>query len=253
MREIVRKTDTKNYKNLIFLGDIHNEFNQIEIYLKKHKLKNTLIFQVGDFGIGFYPSDHNSLTNLNGFLKKTNNFVYAIRGNHDEPTWFSSGLQYFSNINFVKDYTILTIKIKNEIKNIFCLGGAISIDRKMRVKGETYWEDEIIDIKEEDKSSEFLDQIKDINIIVTHTAPLFMPPFTFGTIVYDYAASDNNLIHDLDVERNKLSDVMEYLFESNKKSLTHYFYGHFHVHNKSEYKGVRCYILNINDFFEFNL
>ena len=39
--------------NIMYLGDIHGNFNLLHQYLNMYDIKNTYIIQVGDFGVGF--------------------------------------------------------------------------------------------------------------------------------------------------------------------------------------------------------
>ena len=58
----------------VILGDIHGEYLTINRWFKKTKLTDVDIFQVGDFGFGFYHNDpkkkkkeYKELKNLNEF------------------------------------------------------------------------------------------------------------------------------------------------------------------------------------------
>jgi hypothetical protein len=38
---------------IMYLGDLHGNFNLINQYLKRFDIKDAYIIQVGDFGVGF--------------------------------------------------------------------------------------------------------------------------------------------------------------------------------------------------------
>jgi len=244
---ITEKNIDENFESILFLGDIHGDFYSISWYLKQKKLKNVLIIQVGDFGIGFKKEEIYDLRRVNSELEKRNSKLVAIRGNHDNPVYFEEDKYKFSNIHFLKDYTILNLTI-NSIKQIkiLCIGGAISIDRKVRTKNISYWENEGMNFITDEKE---LEKIKDINAIVTHTSPDFSSPFGFNSLVYSFAGSDKTLLDDLIMERKKLSEMMKIIFENNKESLKYYFHGHFHMSNTFYYQDIKIECLSIEQFY----
>lgn len=239
----------QNFDHLLFLGDIHGDYHWISYFLHNHDLNNILIYQVGDFQIGFHERQEKSLLNtVNNILSERNSKVVVIRGNHDNPDCFKSDKFRFSNIQFLSDYTILTVMIKNVKKNILGIGGAISIDRLLQIKNDSWFADEpikyITDLS-------ILNSLKDIHIIVTHTAPDFVSPFKMGSLVEKYSKNDKMLKADLILERQKLSTMIDYLIGINKETLTAYFYGHFHFSSVEEYKNVEFRCLAVNEFKEF--
>ena len=91
---------------MIFIGDIHGQFQIFLDLLKSKKYQSKTLIQVGDFGVGFYPLDqeYNSLNKINSYLVKNNNFLYVIRGNHDNPKYFTESPFQLSNIQFLNDF-----------------------------------------------------------------------------------------------------------------------------------------------------
>lgn len=240
------KTIKINSNELIFLGDIHGNWNCI----MRNDLTNFNIIQVGDYGIGYYPAereDHN-LRMLSIWLEKNNNFLYIIRGNHDDPDYFDGGdwLMY-KNIYFLEDYTVL----QNDKHNILCIGGAISVDReyskkKSRIIGRLlWWKDEPF-VLDEGKLNEIVENLK-IDIVVTHTAPKCFNPIEFNTIVYNFAEDDPLLIQDLTKERNLVQKAYEILLGN---GIQYWIYGHFH-HSSREIidNQVQAILLNIEEFY----
>ena len=97
--------DNNNYKNLYILGDIHSNFSIINYYLKSLKIENSIIIQIGDFGLGFKEKEERkNLLELNYKLLENNCMLYAIRGNHDNPEYFNN-LNLYSNIILLKDWS----------------------------------------------------------------------------------------------------------------------------------------------------
>jgi len=115
---------------LLFLGDIHGNFNLVNQYLKRLDIKDAYIIQVGDFGVGFttLAKEKRTLEFTHTELVKRNVILYAIRGNHDYKPYFDNDPFVFTNIHLVPDYTVLNLVDKN----ILCIGGAISVDREFR-------------------------------------------------------------------------------------------------------------------------
>lgn len=241
----------QNFNSLIFLGDIHGDYHNISHFLHSFDLHNVLIYQVGDFEIGFREKQEKSkLITLNEILFERNSKVVAIRGNHDSPLHFEKDRYEFSNIHFLSDYTILTVIVDGIEKNILGIGGAVSIDRKIKAAQKAWFVGEPVNCTTD---MSFLNLLKDIHIIITHTSPDFVPPFIFNSLVETFASNDRTLKFDLIQERQKLSNMIDYLIGVNKETLTHYFYGHFHKSMKDEYKGINFQCLAINEFKEFKI
>lgn len=239
-----------NFENLLFLGDLHDKWEKVQQFLKSFDLQNTIIFQVGDFGVGFkqFEKEQRSLDQLNTFLKKRNSQLIVIRGNHDNPAFFTEDLFKLTHITLVPDYTIASISIMGKSKKIFCIGGAISIDRKQKTEGVDWWANEIIN---ETSDMSLLNQIKEIDVIVSHTSPEFVAPFTMGPLVDTFAKDDPYLKLELIRERQLLGNMMGYILKANP-TCKYYFYGHFHRNEISWYNEVRFECLAIEQFKELN-
>lgn len=71
---------------MIFIGDTHGIRPVFEV-IDKNKIENSNLIHVGDFGLGFeeITKDVNNLKILDEMLIETNNYLYVIRGNHDNP------------------------------------------------------------------------------------------------------------------------------------------------------------------------
>lgn len=215
--------------NIIFLGDIHGNLNLIKYYINSMKLTNTIFIQVGDLGAGTIHQKAYDL--LNEILVKSNCMLYAIRGNHDDPVWFDVTRNVTSNIIFVKDYDIIRLLDKD----ILFIGGAVSIDRKWRVdEGHPYWFEE--PVKTDPQYLIELAEVKNIDICVTHTAPLFC--FPIGTFF-----EDKYLEVDIRDERKYLEVVFELI---KNKGLTQWYYGHFHNANSEIIEEVEFNLIDQN-------
>jgi UDP-2,3-diacylglucosamine pyrophosphatase LpxH len=230
---------------LIFIGDVHGEFKRLEDKLANTSTRDSSLIQVGDFGVGFKTKENEArqLSSLNDLLESRGNKLFVIRGNHDDPFYFTNNTSY-SNITFLKDYSLIT----TEGKTILLAGGAISIDRSSRVLNNSYW-------KEEEFSYEvdFLEKaIRDCDktdIVVTHNAPTEFHPTKISQIVIDWSDKDPDLISNLKEERHKHSMLMNALIERNRKP-SFWYYGHHHISHQSDFDGIIYRILNSSEFFE---
>ena len=244
--------------NLIFIGDIHQNFAYLKWYAKQRHLENASIIQLGDWGLGFndYNYDIRLMDDLNKFFEERNIHTYALRGNHDDPFFWDGHLDNkWTNLHLVKDYTILNICGYD----IFFCGGSISIDRKYRLnemqmyarngqQKNLYWFDEKFVLNEEK-----LKEVKGVDIVVTHTAPDFCFPQNvngkFAPIVDHFAYGDPTLKDELMEERLLVTKMWEILKENNFPRM--WLYGHFHNTHMDTFDGCDFRLLNINEAFEY--
>ena len=233
-------------RSLYFLGDVHGNWKYLEWELSTSfkAFVDSDIIQVGDFGVGFRTIEQEmaALYEINDTLFTINAMLYIIRGNHDDPTYFSTNKLEFSNIKFLKDYTVLNCSGKN----ILCVGGAVSIDRVYRhhnnmhhFKGEEF-----------NLNLDLVPTNKKIDILVTHTAPTFCYPTGFNNLVYSFAANDPTLLDDLTKERKLLTELFDYLKETDN-NITHHYYGHFHADKVESINDTKHVLIGINNFVDF--
>lgn len=230
---------------LIFIGDVHGEFNELISRLANHNICNSTFIQVGDFGVGFKSKETETreLNRINDRLKADRCTMYVIRGNHDDPSYFS-GEGLYSNLIFLNDYSLLQV----EGKKILLIGGAISIDRRIRELNVNYWEEEGF-VYNEQRLRSVLSGVDNLDIVATHSCPHEFEPAEFNQLVVSYWMKDNGLITELKKERGAHSLLMHALTGLRLKP-THWYYGHFHSSFQSNYKGLRYRMLNCSEFFE---
>ncbi len=237
-------------KDFIVIGDTHGNHKLIVHRIKSLKLRDFNMFHVGDFGVGFEKDindDILQLKALNKELVKANCYLNVIRGNHDDPKFFT-GEYDLSNLKMLPDYSV--VEIGDE--KILMVGGAISIDRVDRkrkmlfnelksIDHPTYWYDEAFNL-DENKLKEF----RGIDYVITHSSPQFVFPLT-KTGFDNYIALDPKLIDDLNKERLDLEIMYNILSENNK--IKKYFYGHFHKQNSEYYNDTNFVCLKIDEFY----
>lgn len=219
-------------QDMIFVGDIHGEFGYT-IHLNR-QAENTMFIYCGDIGMGFYKPGYYEQTfhELNTICVKNNNAIVFIRGNHDDPDYFSGAdIKTFTpgtypRIHTVRDWEILRV----ENYAILCGGGAVSVDRTCRAEGISWWSGErILPI-----DTEWLGQWIDENdywvehhFIVTHTTPQEFPPYGNKGVLMGWAERDPDIIKDCNEERKLLGGVLDTYLHHSKTEMSWY-YGHFH-------------------------
>lgn len=226
----------------LYLGDIHGNFEFVKWYVKAHKITDCNIIQVGDFGIGFKPnSEGYALESLNKTLNELNVTLYIIRGNHDNPAFFDGNFKEYDRMHFMPDYSTKIIDGKNHL----FIGGAISIDRKDRIEGMSYWKKEIFVLDEER-----LKDITGIDVLVTHNSMSFLPPLSFDRTVLTYANDDKTLLDELLKERNLITRMWDILTKENGNVIDLHVFGHFHFDQTSFIDNTKHVLLGINKIYE---
>jgi predicted phosphodiesterase len=229
------------------LGDIHGDFYVIERFCRKNDKKNKLnLIQVGDFGAGFDTKNPGEFLSdmdyLNKLLIEYNITLYVIRGNHDDPKYFTGYYEnYWSNLKLMSDYSVIEI----EGKRVLLVGGAISIDRLARDEGTDWWSNEVFVLDEEK-----LKTIYNIDLVVTHTAPNFCHPVEFNKLVYYYAENDLTLLDDLLHERELVTRMYDIL-NQNGNYIEAWYYGHFHAEKHFKHQNTKFNLLSVNQYNEY--
>jgi DNA repair exonuclease SbcCD nuclease subunit len=177
-------------------------------------------------------------------MKHTNSDLFVIRGNHDKPIYFD-GTTVLSNVTLLKDYTVVNINGWN----ILGVGGATSVDRVKRKgywypKKNDYWADEIFILNED-----ILNELRDIDIVVTHSAPNFCNPLT-KVGMEQWIPDDKNLEIDVTFERHQLTIMYNILSENN--NISEWYYGHFHHNTKTYYGNTVFQCLGIDNLVQSN-
>lgn len=136
----------------LFIGDVHGKYRQYKRIIRDHI--NSI--QVGDMGVGFFePITGKPLANPYQAQMRKDGHRF-IRGNHDNPHICKRHPQW------IKDCTIQ--------EEVMFLGGGDSVDKGIRVKDYTWWEDEQLS---PDELATAIDIYKTARprVMVTHEAP----------------------------------------------------------------------------------
>lgn len=236
-----KEVEKSNYESILMMGDIHGDYFFLKRYLGI--AKNSLLIQVGDFGLGFkqHVSENLMLEVINDICVENNNHLLVIRGNHDDPSAWEDGSDYnkeLSNILFIPDYTHINI---NE-KDVLFVGGAVSVDRTIRSEGSSWWPDEVL--------KPIPDKLKPCDILITHTCPSYHnKPCKVDEFLRGYVERDLDLLDDLVEERSLVDEIVEIV----KPKLN--VHGHFHnaVVSEKEFEWGVCKFqtLDISELLEF--
>jgi hypothetical protein len=221
-------------KPILFLGDHHGEWSYLLDIIDDKEINNCYLISVGDSGIGFTDNatQIKNIHYLNFEFSERNIIFMSIRGNHDDPVYFQGANRVaLENFELIEDYTTM----EYEGKTIQFIGGAVSIDRTSRTEGRSYWEKEVVKF---DK-----DKCKQVDILVTHTAPSWCFPQQFNEMVYGWANEDAYLIEDLTNERAVMDEICKLC-----KPRTH-LYGHFHSSWTERVNGCVHKLLDINEIW----
>ncbi len=232
---------------MIFIGDIHgNRPGRLPEFLeelKKKPYENDILIQVGDLGLGYHSLEWEieMLSPYNEWLSSRNCTMYAIRGNHDDPSRFENDPFGFSNIKLMKDWSILEI----QGYKVMLVGGAISIDRIHSTEGKSWWSGENFPREFPDPS-----YFDGVNVVCTHTCPSFTWPFEFAPIVSKFFELDVTLKQDLIDERRRVDMLFNQVWDVNNKNPIIWMYGHMHGDHCTQYENSVFQCCNICQFYE---
>lgn len=237
----------KILKHIIAVGDVHGKYPELGFRIRqRYKVRDSIICCAGDIGLGFEKKGYylSEFEKLNRICMRTNNIVFFVRGNHDDPEYFNGALaediNIFSNIRLVADYELL----ETGVGNILFVGGATSIDRTCRHKNISYWENEAA-VYDPEK----IDAItKSVDIVITHTSPKFCEPKTktgiMGWFQYDY-----KLVDDCTNERQTLTDIHDHLIK-NGHTPKYWCNGHFHFSRREKIGNTTFVVCDELEFYE---
>lgn len=159
-----------------FFGDWHGNlpFAVSAIEASITRAGSELLVHVGDFGFwrpGHEECDHPTyLPTLEKLLSEYEVPLLWIDGNHEDHKWLaefpvgSDGLRQISkHVIHIPRGAAFTVRGKKFVG----LGGALSVDRKLRREGETYFQEELITVEDLEKAKAH----GKASVLITHEAP----------------------------------------------------------------------------------
>ena len=253
--------DSDNIKSVIICGDIHGEFrNIVNKITLQYSISDSVIIIAGDCGFGFYKYGYyeNMYRRVEKRLKENNNRILFVRGNHDNPAYFTDDKSFVREyMCTVPDYSVISVCNHN----ILCVGGGASIDRVFRqttvtssgnydgderFKPDLWWKDELPVY-----SPNLLSDIYEgfiIDTVVSHTAPSFCEKISKEGID-SLAPEDSSILEYVISERDVMDQIYEDLKE-NVQPINHWYYGHFHDSWRSNIMNTVFCMLDINELSE---
>ena len=195
-----------------FIGDIHGSMKKYKKLIKSSP--EGISLQLGDFGVGFYYPYTTKLMGQNPpFDTMARGSHYFIRGNHDNQTVCKQ------HKFWVEDGTYAP-----NAPEVFCIGGATSIDREYRSEGYTWWEDEELSYREWLRIMDIYERVRP-DIVATHDAPEDVVKGVIGPMA-NYLTNYPS--------RN--SSALQNLFEIHRPAV--WLHGHHHISYRKVYRGV---------------
>jgi UDP-2,3-diacylglucosamine pyrophosphatase LpxH len=213
-------------KAIFVVGDIHGKWDALFLKIKAGDIRDFVLIGVGDLGVGFKLEKQQArqFEYINTFFKSRNIDFLGIRGNHDDPAYFDGKIS-MSNFKLLPDYTSMTL----DDKEFLFVGGAVSVDRRMRAQGISYWADEkfVLDVS----------KIKRCDVLITHSAPTWSGPFDKSGIS-GWCDRDSTLWDEC-VQERKDHDILLKLCGASR-----HYCGHFHTSSSVDFDGCVSTILD---------
>lgn len=208
---------TIDTEDVYTVGDIHGYPQAVVREMRRRNIRDAALILLGDCGLGMLLDK--VLPHLQQELAEHNNVMYLVRGNHDNPFRFAEGQGTgYDRIRVLPDSTL--VNIHGELGIV--LGGAFSTDRHSRRLGETYWEEELLDMALAERAAKALP--RPVSFVLAHNAP--EPPNADGSFLGRQALNqhDRELIRMAYDEQDKVSRALE-LFHPAR-----WYAGHWHLH-----------------------
>ncbi len=233
------KTDKPN---TVFLGDVHGDWKCIKEFCRNYQ--DFLIIQIGDFGLGFYhpKKDASNLRKLNDILHESHNEMIAIRGNHDNPSYFN-GKWIEEEIHLARDYDIVETMDCGVVQMI---GGAVSVDRIDRNPGRTWWSNEGVNF--------YPEAVISCDILVTHAHPMSSPieKAEANPMVASYIERETNH-RGSDLKKELLEESLRIQELSELSMSKCHIFGHLHIDQTYMVNDRRYYCVGIDTFKEVRI
>lgn len=256
------------------VGDLHGCFDELINFIKIKDITDCTFVVNGDIGLGFdsITADNIHLNDLEKIAEERNMYFVLFRGNHDNPDRFINSEKYYVGLKrvfVIQDYTVVTFENEEgEKMNLLAIGGAISVDRVMRISEMrlqaikyAQWHRPKVSLEEAEKKvvqlywpdepvvydKEALDDIQKsgikIDCVASHTAPTFCKPYGKQNIE-KFLDMDSRLDDDLEKERQTMDLIFDRLREDGHP-IRKWMYGHFHFHHDDSFYGVDFHLVDM--------
>lgn len=210
--------------DLLLVGDIHGAFPILDKVVHEAPKYDKLI-QLGDFGYDPYTSNFKIIPWHPGLPK-----THWIPGNHEYWDVIEKVASY-GKITQLQDNLWIIMPgyiMRTKHYNVLFWGGGTSIDRHLRIEGESWFPQEIIPAKHYEKVLGNKSLKNKPLIIISHDCPA---SFDVGPLNYsktDYSRRDHEALLSLNPEQ--------------------WYFGHFHRSVQGVYKGCKWQGLGIGEW-----
>lgn len=194
-----------------FIGDIHGDWKWYNNIMST--ITDTI--QVGDFGCGF---EEYASADLDIDLMVRNNHQ-VFRGNHDDPEKIKRLPTYIFDGTF------------DNTGEVFCIGGAESIDKNMRIENVSWWKDEQVSTERYYQIMDYYEKVQP-DIVATHDCP---------TDVY-------NVIYGIQTKPSATAQALSSILYIHRPKV--WVFGHHHINFDKVIDGVRFVCCPINTVIE---
>lgn len=228
---------------------IQNEHDTADIIKKgmlptlQQSLKGSVIVVSGDCGFGLTPEESYLplFDKTEEFLNENDITLLFMRGNNDDPSYFSDEKINFAHIKAIPDYSVIITRNHSTL----CIGGAVSIDRSWRIEHETrvnsfaenekikiFWPDETMVFNETEMALiEANDELK-INSIITHTNTIenIEGGDRIEDICGDWVKEDEHLLSDMATESKTIKALQKW-FKKHRIPIKWWAFSHFNTYS----------------------
>ena len=217
---------------IYIIGDHHGNYNSVLHNLDQHGIKDCLLIHVGDGGEGFLSHEDQlkAFNILNAEFERRGIEYMSIRGNHSDPDYFDGSIN-LSHFKLLPDYSR---EIINGEEFLF-VGGAISIDRRIRCINKSYWAGEPFTLKPELAGK--------CDVLITHSAPIWLGDYTKSGII-EWCEKDKTLWDECVRERIDIDELTKLCKPSRL------YCGHFHESHFCDMRDCYGRILAIEEITE---
>lgn len=226
------------------MGDLHGALGRLRGFFHYGKHDDTLLICVGDIEMGIMKESmvHRVFTTLDKRLSDINSHVILMRGNHDDP-YYWSGVDAYTNIKFIDNEYIYT---NNRL--MLLVGGAVSVDRAIREEGHDWWRGEGVNYDFIDKVIE-TDRKHEVDYLITHASYVFPPALaeSEGFLRIQKAIdAEEELSRELREEREHLKRLVDYVNPGT------YVHGHYHSRERHSTPSMGIISLGEQEYFKAN-
>lgn len=209
-----------NPRAIIVIGDVHGYTKTYQKFLSKIDWTQETI-QCGDMGLGFSGVGLHPMHENNKF----------IRGNHDDPAKCRKHKNYLGEYGY------------DARRELFYISGAWSIDRDMRIEGQTWWAEEELSYTELQKCIDLYEQTKP-RLVVSHECPSKAGETLLYSMSGDYFAAKG------DCQTSRTAQAMQSMLDIHQPK--EWVFSHYHINKSFQVPGYETKFTCVGGMMESN-